>query len=87
MWQMQISLVIISSLLLMVANTRTTGEFNPTVGVACGTVKAIQVLVNPTQDQIDNGNGCTYIKHEISSFPAPAKNLTISNSTAVPWTE
>ena len=84
MWQ--ISLVIISSL-LMVTYTRTTGEFNPTVDVACGTVVPIQVFVNPTQDQIDNGNGCTYIKHEISSFPAPAKNLTISNSTAVPWTE
>ena len=83
MWQ--ISLVI-TSCLLMVADTRTTGEFNPTAGVACGTVEAIHVLVNPTQDQINNGNGCTYIKHEISSFPKPASNSTISNSTALPWT-
>ena len=81
MCQMQTYLVI--SAICIVAYTRTVSEFKPNTS-GCGTITAIQVVVNPTQDEIDNSNGCMYIKREISSF-LPVTNSTVSNSTAMPW--
>ena len=81
MWQVQTYLVI--SAICMVAYTRTVSEFKPTKS-DCGTVTPIHVVVNPSQEDIDNNNGCMYIKREISSF-IPVSNSTVLNSTAMPW--
>ena len=79
----QLKTYLVISAICMVAYARTVSEFRPNSS-ACGTVTAIQVVVNPTQEDLDKSNGCMYIKTEISSF-LPVSNSTVSNSTAMPW--
>ena len=71
---------LVTSAIFMVAYTRTTTEFRPAASGGCGTVTPIQVVVNPTPDEIDI-NKCMYIKTEISSF-AIVPNATVTNTTA-----
>ena len=79
-----LKIYLLVSAIFMVAYTRTTTEFRPTAGGGCGTVAPIQVLVNPTQVEIDKSiaaGKCMYIKTETSSFTI-APNSTVNNSTA-----
>ena len=78
-----LKMYLLVSAIFMVAYTRTTTEFRLAASGGCGTVSAIQTLLNPTQVEIDKSiaaGKCMYIKTEISSFTT-VPNATVTNST------